>query len=348
MNHIVYNTQNKQKAITETLKVLQSGGVVIFPSDTVYGLLCDATNEKAVTKLISFKNRPQGKAISIFVADFQMLKDYVRVDMKKENILKELLPGPFTIILNSKHKTSKLLESENGTLGVRIPNNELINNLVKAFGKPVTATSANLSGRPSNYAASTLISELSENKKALIDLIVDKGDLPRNKPSTVLDLTDSQIKTIREGDVHFNKSKSFVSNSAEQTEKLGEFLLNKYLPFSKNKPLVFIIEGELGAGKTCMVKGMGKSLGITNIISPTYVIYYEYGNFYHFDLYQIEDSQEYQHLGINKILKPGKILCFEWGEKAGEIIHMLADKAHTVYINIKYLNETERNILVKD
>ena len=133
--------------VITALEVLKNGGLIIAPSDTVYGLLVDATNEKAVEKLIQFKDRPAGKAISVFVNNFPMMKTYIHMGPKEESILKELLPGPFTVILKSKRKTSRLLESENGTLGVRIPNYPFINRLLQEYKKPVTATSANLAGR---------------------------------------------------------------------------------------------------------------------------------------------------------------------------------------------------------
>ena len=117
-------------------------------------------------------------------------------------------------------------------------------------------------------------------------------------------------------------------------------------PFKK-KPIVIIIEGELGVGKTVFVKGLGESLGIKNIVSPTFVIYYEYGNFYHFDLYQIEEKEEFKYLEIGKLLKPGNILCFEWGEKVGEIYDLLKSKGKVVYIKMKYVNEKKRQIIVQ-
>jgi glycosyltransferase involved in cell wall biosynthesis len=104
--------------MVKTVEVLRSGGLVVCPSDTVYGLLVDATNEEAVKKLIAFKERPVGKAISVFLDGFEMMGKVVDTSMIKP-ATKSLIPGPYTFILPSLHYCSKLLESEKGTLGVR-------------------------------------------------------------------------------------------------------------------------------------------------------------------------------------------------------------------------------------
>ncbi len=335
--------------INKTITVLENGGLVIYPTDTVYGLLCDAANEKVVKKLIQFKNRPPGKAISVF-CNFDLLNELVEITKEQEKVIKEILPGPFTIILPSKHKVCKLLESEKGTLGIRIPKYQLINQLIQRYKKPVTATSANLANRPSRYSIKTLLSELSGKQRQMIDLVIDFGQLPRNKPSTVVDLTQPNVKILRQGDVNFTNSKTFQSKTPDETKKIASGVISIPLRRGRNlanKPLIFIIEGEMGVGKTVFVKGIGESLGIKNIISPTFVIYYEYGNFYHFDLYQIEDKEEFKHLRIDKLLKPKNILCFEWGEKAGEIINLLKSKGEVVYVKMKYVNEKERKIIIK-
>ena len=127
---------NYQKTIEETAKVLETGGLVIFPSDTVYILAVDPTNKKAVEKLLAFKNRWTGKAISIAVLDKKMATEYVKLNENGESIYANLLPGPFTIVSNGKGKVAKGIEAENGTLGVRIPDNKYIYDLVKAFLMP--------------------------------------------------------------------------------------------------------------------------------------------------------------------------------------------------------------------
>lgn len=369
MKIIQFKGEVSEKLINKTIDILINGGLVISPSDTVYGLLIDATNEEAVKKLGQFKNRPFGKPISIFVADFCMLKEQVVIKKEQLRLMHELFPGPFTVILPSKHLVVSSLESERGTLGVRIPDYEFIIKLVKRFGEPVSATSANLSGRPAHYSVNSLLNELPEKKKKLIDLIIDVGILPRNKPSTIVDLTAPRVKILRRGDIVFKNNKAFISRSPTQTKKIAQYILKKVVNADLHpieKPLIFIIEGELGVGKTIFVKGIGDYLGIEKIISPTYVVYYEYsvpthspkgdyslqGVFFknklvHIDLYNIQDPEEFQHLGLEKYLNKGNLLCFEWGEKAGEIINLLKKKGKIIYIRMRYVDERQREIIVK-
>ncbi|MFH0979488.1 MAG: L-threonylcarbamoyladenylate synthase [Candidatus Roizmanbacteria bacterium] len=339
------NKNNYSQVINYAAGILKEGGLVVFPSDTVYGLLVDATNEQAVKKLIDFKNRSAGKAISVFASDFKMVADLVDINKEQQKTIKEILPGPYTVILKSKNSVSLLLESEKGTLGIRIPMYRYIEALIKKFRKPLTATSANLASRSPHYSIKTLLVELPEKQKQLVDLIVDAGKLPRNKPSTVIDLTEPEIRILRKGDADFIKSKTLFSKSPNETKNISRKLFKTIK--ETDKPLIFIIEGELGVGKTVFVKGIGESLGIKNIVSPTFVVYYEYGNFYHFDLYQIEEKEEFKYLGIEKFLKPGNILCFEWGEKAGEIYELLKSKGKIVYVKMKYVSEKEREIIIK-
>ncbi|MBI4009419.1 threonylcarbamoyl-AMP synthase [Candidatus Roizmanbacteria bacterium] len=334
---------------------LRNGEMIVSPTDTVYGLLVEATNEKAVKKLIAFKKRPLGKAISVFLANFEMLKKNVFFRKPQEKILRELLPGPFTIVLPSKHKVSNLLESEKGTLGVRIPDYKFINDLCQKFGKPITATSANLSGRSPHYSVDTLLNELTESKKQSVDLIIDAGKLPRNKPSTIIDLTTPSLKILRYGDLVCKDEQTLVSDSPTQTKKIAQFVLKKVvkgLYRSQQNPIIFIIQGDLGVGKTVFVKGIGEMLGIKNIISPTYVVYYEYSvSMYryidmlvHIDLYNVQDSEEFKYLHLEKYLKKGNILCIEWGEKAGEIMEVLKNKGKIVFVNMRYVDEKRREI----
>jgi len=362
---------NDKKVIDETVRVLNQGGLVVFPSDTVYGLLVDAYSEKAVGKLIAFKNRPPGKPISVFV-DWDFIKDLVEINPSQEKILKNILPGPFTVILKSKRKVCSLLESEKKTLGVRIPHYQPINSLVEKFNRAITATSANLSGKPPHYSIESLLKQLPESKKKLIDLIVDAGKLPRNKPSTVIDLVEENIKILRQGDIVFRQVNQYVSKKPSETKKIAQFILEKLLKKKIQKPLIFIIKGDLGVGKTVFVKGMGEFLGIKEIISPSFVVMYEYEinskinpsdsgqmpkssytclklkKLIHLDLYNVEDKEEFEYLKIEQYLTPGNLLAIEWGEKVGEIFDLIKKKGEIVYVRMKYENEKERIIEISD
>jgi len=352
---------NDKNIIDETIKILNQGGLLVFPSDTVYGLLVDAQNEEAVKKLVAFKNRPPGKPISVFV-DWDLLYDLVLVSEKQKDLLKNILPGPFTIVLKSKRKVCYLLESEKKTLGVRIPDYQPVNTLIKKIKKPVTATSANLSGKHPHYSIDSLLKQLPESKKRLIDLIIDAGKLPRNKPSTVVDLAEKKIRIIRHGDIVFSQVNKYISKSPTETKKIAAFVLKKIS--EKNsfvKPLIFIIEGEMGVGKTIFVKGIGECLGIDNIISPSFVIMYEYEiekskvkiqkskvrKFIHLDLYNVEEKEEFDYLKIEDYLAPGNLLAIEWGEKVGEIFDMLKKKGKIIYIRMRHKDEKSRIIEVK-
>lgn len=334
-------------------KILRDGGLVVVPSDTVYGMMVDATNEKAVRKLLQFKNRPIGKPISVFVSDWDMLERTVEITDKQKETVSQLLPGPFTIVLPSRNTVCALLESERKTLGVRIPIYPFITDLVKEYGVPVTATSANISGRSPHYRVDSFLNDLTSQKKELIDCIVDAGHLPHNKPSTVIDMSGSDVKIVRRGDIVWANERTFVSESENQTKKIAAFILEKVTKHFHDKAVVMILQGDLGAGKTIFVKGMAESVGVDNVISPTYVIYYEYETnkeplkkLYHFDLYQIEETNEFEHLGIKEMLKPGALLAMEWGEKSGEIFEMLKEKAYMIYIRFEYVDEKKRKIVV--
>jgi len=339
------------------LDCLKKGGLVVFPSDTVYGALVDATNFDAVTKLLSLKNRPPGKPISVFVGDFEMMEKLVILNLRQREIIKKLLPGPYTIVLPSRHRVDKRLESEKGTLGIRIPKFDPVNQLVKSFGKPLTATSANISGRSPCHTIESFLNQLSKKKKAMVDLIVDFGKLPPNKPSTVVDLTQEEVRILRLGNFPFKLSKFYLSYSETETKNIAKNILLDYLKQLNRvkKALVFIIEGELGVGKTIFVKGLGEELAIRNIVSPTFVVYYEYevknnkeiNKFIHVDLYNIYDKEEFKYLELEKYIKPGVVFAIEWGEKIGEIYEFFKKEGKIVYVRIEYIDKNKRKITIK-
>jgi len=355
------NLGNYQKAVKETVAELRAGGLVVFPSDTVYGLAIDAENQKAVNKLLSFKNRWTGKAVSVAVADMAMAKKYVKLNKKAERIYENLLPGPFTVISRGKHKTAVGIEAEDGTLGIRIADNKFMQDVAKKLGGAFTATSANLAGRSAHYTISSLLKSLSKKKTKMIDLVVDGGKLARNKPSTVIN-TVGKKEILRRGElITGGDGKSLLSKSERETEKIAEFLWAR--ENKKNKILVFGLSGDLGAGKTVFARGLAKELGIEERIqSPTFVIYNEYkisykskvtscklqvasGKFLHFDLYRIEKEFEMEEIGFLKLFETGTVACIEWPERMGrKNFEKLKKKVNYVGVRFSYVDEKTRKI----
>ena len=342
-------TGSNRRVIKAAAGVLRKGGLVVFPSDTVYGLAVDPTNQRAVDRLLAFKNRWTGKAISVAAANKKMAGEYVVMSKMMDNIFQTLLPGPFTVVGDGRHRVAKGIEAEDGSLGIRWPKNELMVGIVKEFGGPMTATSANLAGRTPHYSVESFLETLSNKKRAMIDLVIDGGKLPRNKPSTVIDARTPEVKVLRKGDLISRGARKLVSKSVGETQKIAEFLWGKAR--GGDRMLVFGLSGDLGTGKTVFSKKIGKLLGIRGIInSPTFTIYNEYaapggGVFLHFDLYRLTGKHEFEELGFSELFNGKGVACIEWPENMGrEIFEKLRKRVDYVAVNFEYVNEVTREI----
>lgn len=147
--------------------------------------------------------------------------------------------------------------------------------------------------------------------------------------------------------------KRITSHSERETRTVAQELIEKYVSLAEEKPLVILLYGDLGAGKTIFMKEIGRSLGIDQVVSPAFVVYYEYPlekdglkYLYHFDLYRITEPDEFDHLGIEDILKPGNIIAIEWSEKSEPIQRMLHERGNIVEVYIKHEKGDTRNITV--
>lgn len=336
MNVISIKNTTKEKIIDAVVKILSKGGLVIFPTETTYGAGVDATNQEAVDKLLSYKTRREGKPLSIAVTNKKMAEDYVFVNESANKMYDTFLPGPFTIISKSKGKTAKRVESEFGTLGVRIPDYSLVLEFLTKFNKPITATSANASGKKRPYKIDDLLNNLSQKQKKLIDLIIDAGELAHNKPSTIIDTTMSAPMTLRQGDKKVNQSVkiegkmvNFISQSEEETKSIAKRLILKNWNQLKKTGLVIGLDGDLGVGKTIFTKGVAEFLQIDEVItSPTYSYINEYdfirhkykGCLYHLDVWKINSKEELDRLELFNIIKPGNVIVIEWWDQIKEFI----------------------------
>jgi L-threonylcarbamoyladenylate synthase len=169
----------------KVIEALRAGKLVIYPTDTIYGLGADALNSKAVDVVYEVKQRPREQPISVLVADFEMLYRYANVSQAQKKVLEEQLPGPYTFILEPKEK----MPVSDGNVGFRIPKH-WCTKIAKEFGKPITTTSANIHGRETP----STITELRKTFRDRVEVYVDGGTLS-GKPSMVIDLTTS--KTVR-------------------------------------------------------------------------------------------------------------------------------------------------------
>lgn len=189
-----------KKTIETTLKFLKQGKVVVCPTDTVYGLICDATNKKTVEKLFKIKKRQKTKPIPIFIKNVKMAKELAFIDREQEKFLKKAWPGKVTVVLKAKQEARKIFPkgilSPAHKIGLRIPDYKLITDLFKKFNKPLTGTSANISGKPASVKIKDILKQFQE-KKSQPDLIIDAGNLPEKKPSTIIDLTGKKPKILR-------------------------------------------------------------------------------------------------------------------------------------------------------
>lgn len=331
-------------AIAQAIRVLEAGGLVIFPCETVYGIAVDAANPTAVKRLNKYKERPLGKPYAIMVANKDMASQYVELNDKAKNLYREFLPGPLTIVSTGKHKLAPGVESESGTLGVRIPGYPFMLDLLSRFGRPIVATSANASYQKRPYQISDILDNLSEKQKALIDLIIDAGKLSPNEPSTVIDTTLDNPVILRQGDLKLKSKNEIFSRSEEETRNLGKELWQKYEKYLGERPLIFALEGPMGAGKTQLAKGLGKAMGVGDeIISPTFNLVLEYRtkggqtDFNHIDAWRLQGSKEFEDLGFIKMLeKKNLVVCIEWAERVADAIRAKRDQATIIWIKIKY------------
>ncbi len=198
MQHIIHPDNPDQRKIKIIVDILKKGGIIIYPTDTVYALGCSLQHKRAIEKLAKLKDLKLKKAnFSIIFNDLSLLSEYTRrIDRSTYKILNKNLPGPFTFILEASSKIPKLFDSTKKTIGIRIPANNIALEIVKALEYPLVTTSLHHEDEILEYATDPdLISGDWENK---VDAVVS-GGFGLNVPSTVVDLSDGDVEIIRQG-----------------------------------------------------------------------------------------------------------------------------------------------------
>lgn len=184
----------KGRRIKKAVDLLRDGGVIVYPTDTIYGLGCDITNKEAIERIRRIKGRSNKKPMSFVCADLSNVSDYAHVSNHAYRILKRSLPGPYTFVLPATRETPRILQTKQKTVGLRVPNHPVPLALVAELGHPIISTSA-------NYTDQEVLTDPYELEQALgkqVDLILECGQLPV-MPSSVISLLDDKVEILREG-----------------------------------------------------------------------------------------------------------------------------------------------------
>lgn len=191
----IYPENPNQKEIDKVVKVLQDGGLVIYPTDTVYAIGCDALNVRAVEKICKMKGiNPAKSNLSIICYDLSNISEYAKVDTHTFKLMKKNLPGAFTFLLNTTSSLPKIYKDKK-TVGIRIPDNNIIREIVRILGNPVLTTSVKNDDEIIEYSTDPELME--EKYENIVDLIVD-GGYGGLDASTIVDCTDGEPTIVRQ------------------------------------------------------------------------------------------------------------------------------------------------------
>jgi len=185
------------KRIQEVAEILRDGGLVIYPTDTVYSIGCDLMNQKAIARVAAIKGvKPDKANFSIICYDLSHISEYARVNTPEYKLLKKSLPGAFTFILNATGNVPKIFKSKKKTIGIRVPDNNIARAIVNEFGNPIIATSVHDEDEILEY---TTDPELIHEKYGKLVEVVINGGMGKNEASTIVDLTQGEAEIVRQG-----------------------------------------------------------------------------------------------------------------------------------------------------
>lgn len=198
MKTIKINQKNITKEqIDEIVGLFNAGKVIVLPTDTIYGLSCDATNKKAINKIFKIKQRNKNKALLILAKSWCMVKKYAFLSAKQDKYMRSLWPGPVSVILKKRKELPDDLTGGKENIAARMPKNDFLIKLIKKLDKPLVSTSVNVSGKESLNNINDII-KVFKNKKHKPDVIIDAGKLKNKKPSKIIDIRNiNDIKILR-------------------------------------------------------------------------------------------------------------------------------------------------------
>ncbi len=197
-NYLDLRISNDYEKLKKPAQILKSGGIVVFPTETVYGIGVNSLDKTAIEKLYTVKNRPVNKPISLLISNIEMIEN-VAEDITPEEyaLMKAFMPGPLTIILKKKDNISNLLTANTNTIGVRMPANKIALNLINYAGMPIATPSANISGKQSGRNIETIMKDFGNN----VDVYIDGGESKLGLASTVVQIVNGIPNILRQGSI---------------------------------------------------------------------------------------------------------------------------------------------------
>lgn len=225
INYFNFKNNIDEEKLKEIAKEIKKGKTIVFPTDTVFGLGTNGLDANAIKKIYKIKNRPLNKPMNLIVQDIDMVKSITKNISKEElKIMEAFLPGPLTIILNKKQIVPDILTNNKGTVGIRIPENKVLQKLIKYCGVPLVGTSANISGKNNGTNIKEIIKEFG-NK---VDYYIDCGESKVTKPSTIVRVIDKKIFILRQGEITLEQIENYkftVENSCKKKCDMLEYKL---------------------------------------------------------------------------------------------------------------------------
>lgn len=197
-------TQDWMPVIDRAVQVLQKGGTAVFPTDTLYGLGCNALDPHAAGRVFDIKHRSYVKALPMFVRDLSWARELAYITPEQERIISQLWPGKVTFVLPRRDLVPAIMCGGGQTIGIRSPDDQFIQTLLRHLGYPLAGTSANISGRE-QFNDAQAIAQMYSQTAPQPNLIIDAGQLSGSLPSTVVDLSSRQPRILRQGAVRADK-----------------------------------------------------------------------------------------------------------------------------------------------
>ncbi len=210
--------------ITQGAEIVKHGGIVLFPTETVYGIGANALNDEAVKKIFVAKGRAQDNPLILHISDMDMLSQIAEDITETEyKLMDAFWPGPFTIVLSKKKGLANAATCNGDTVGVRMPSNKIAHDLIKESGVPIAAPSANISGKPSGTKLPDIINELHDK----VDYIIDGGETDIGIESTVVRVINDKVKILRPGKVTKEDIEMIISQVEVDKNVMGEISNNE-------------------------------------------------------------------------------------------------------------------------